>query len=189
MLNEESVSLFGSTNELLEDKPFGISDTERERARNSSRKTFPSLSVIMGRIEEDRMLTCVDNDNFNLVLECPRHSNNYTLLGGLRLTADSTDDCIYWDTTLKSWSTRGCELVSSSPVRTVCKCNHHTDFGTSTRSQSKFGNGIYATGLYCTVYRSLVRACPSVCCLHCSLHLPRTDIYDAIPNDVQHADS
>ena len=163
MLNEESVSLFGSTNELLEDKPFGISDAERERARNSSRKTFPSLSVIMGRIEEDRMLTCVDNDNFNLVLECPRHSNNYTLLGGLRPTADPTDDCIYWDTTLKSWSTRGCELVSSSPVRTVCKCNYLTDFGTPMRSQSKFGNAYLRnrTLLHCLSFIG-TRFCPSV---------------------------
>ena len=45
MLGEASVPLLGSSAELLEDKPFGVSASEKERLRNQGRETFPALSV------------------------------------------------------------------------------------------------------------------------------------------------
>ncbi|XP_059158431.1 adhesion G-protein coupled receptor G2-like [Physella acuta] len=41
--------------------------------------------------------------------------------------------CVYWNRSdsgeLGQWSTEGCELVSSSENKTICACNHLTNFG------------------------------------------------------------
>lgn len=58
-------------------------------------------------------------------LQCNNYRRRYRIQGSLRPT------CVYWDIDDNDWSQTGChvDLRRSTSKKTVCQCNHLTNFG------------------------------------------------------------
>ncbi|EDV19285.1 uncharacterized protein TRIADDRAFT_62266 [Trichoplax adhaerens] len=65
-----------------------------------------------------------------------------TLSNTKKVSNVQAHECVYWKKDLKlteggRWSTDGCSLISRDSSKTVCQCNHLTDFGVLSRYRSK----------------------------------------------------
>ncbi len=137
MLSTDRVLVAGSSAERVDERPFlGAQELAAARARSAPQR--PAIDVLAARIADsgDSTLRCEDGDRFELVVECP--------VAAGPATADP-DACVFWDTASTAWSRRGCELVSFTANRTVCRCNHLTDFGTALQESAKVWERVFET--------------------------------------------
>ena len=138
VLSTKGIDITGETMEAARDRP--LLDPEEQNRIIREEETFPSMKVILKRVEHaqiytNNLLACEEKDQYALIMECP-----------ISLPPEPTpddDECLYWDTSLRLWSSQGCELVSSTIEKTVCRCNHLTDFGTALDSSVKVWGRVF----------------------------------------------
>ena len=120
-LARDGISLSGSNKEKSTERPFQPPKNQTEPS--------PPINVVMERVQDakafnNNMLVCLKHDDYSITLECPLVRDPEA-----EQMKVFDDECLYWDTSLRIWSSQGCELVSSTPATTTCRCNHLTDFG------------------------------------------------------------
>ena len=146
-LAKDGISLSGSNKEKSTERPF-------QPPKNHTDPS-PPIKVVMERVQDaktfnNNMLVCLKNDDYSITLECPllvREPEEEQM-------KVFDDECLYWDTSLRIWSSQGCELVSSTPATTTCRCNHLTDFGVAMKnSESLFL--VWFVVVTCQLYQQL----------------------------------
>jgi hypothetical protein len=146
-LAKDGISLSGSNKEKSTERPF-------QPLKNHTDPS-PPIKVVMERVQDaktfnNNMLVCLKNDDYSITLECPllvREPEEEPM-------KVFDDECLYLDTSLRIWSSQGCELVSSTPATTTCRCNHLTDFGVAMKnSESLFL--VWFVVVTCQLYQQL----------------------------------
>ena len=127
LLSDKGVSIVGTSEERAKDRPF-LEEQERLEIEREERSSVPSFDILMSRVRyakanNGNILICEVEDDYVLTMECPVEMPI--------VKEANADECVFWNTKTRLWSSDGCELVSSTPELTTCRCNHLTDFGTA----------------------------------------------------------
>ncbi|KAG7244234.1 hypothetical protein INR49_004371 [Caranx melampygus] len=82
-----------------------------DKLRNNFRKTKPSSLLLSATLEDNK------DSSLQIKLDFPTENFNH-----------KTPHCVFWNTTMKDWSDKGCSVKTNDGNYTSCECNHLTSF-------------------------------------------------------------
>uniref|UniRef100_A0A8W8P1I7 GAIN-B domain-containing protein n=1 Tax=Magallana gigas TaxID=29159 RepID=A0A8W8P1I7_MAGGI len=100
----------------------GISAGDLSSSLGVLEKIVTVTNATRSVIEKEVYYAVIDN------ILSPNNSNSWTTISEQNESTEMRALCVSWDFDLNKWSEEGCTVIQTDRQRTVCQCNHLTNF-------------------------------------------------------------